>query len=1526
MFTRKVSNWVVLFVMVCFVFSPQYGFALPQGQNVVRGEADFDVDGNTMNVNVSTDKLIAEYDSFSIANPETVNFYQPSASSVALNRVVGGNPSSILGTLTATGKIFLVNPNGVLFGANSVVDTAGFVASTLNISNDDFWKGNYTFSGLGGSVVNQGLITAPGGYVALLGSSIKNTGVIKAELGSVALASGEAMTVNLDPQGMVSVVVDEATTQNLDSAESAVENSGTISADGGRVILTAQALDGIFDRAVNNTGLLEANSLVSSKGEVLLIGTGENDLVSNTGTIDVSAAEAGADGGFVEISAPRVIVDGDIDVTSIDGEAGTLFIDPTNFYILSFNPPWWWFWNNENTDPDVQWPENMFGSSYMTESWMESFGGSIRIQALNDVYLKLGEGWSGSGWVEDVYATDHLLTLQGGSFTVEAGRHIDLGNDGIYMANGGDINFLTDMDFVSAIPLTDNGVGDIYLGNGAGLDSNGGNINLTGINVHLTSLVNATGGTGNGSVDVVAGNHLVFDPPLTGNLNAGADLTLTGIPGTESSAFSPSIQSAVDAIGTVGGDATINLGTATYNENVVIDKTLTLTSASDPVLDGTGIGGSGILIKAPDVTIDDLEIRNYDVGVRTYGGPSNFGDLSILNSDIHDNSQNGILIVYDTFDNVTIENTSLTDNKVGIGIANNANIASLDIIDSSISNSSNHGLYINGSTIASGLIDNSAFQNSTWQGIHIENSNLSDFTLEGGTTLDGNGFGLLVKNSTTTDLTLDGVVAQNNNTGVTIMGGTLDGLTVENSLFQSNAWEHIDLGLWGSPTSLSNVDIKDNVFNAGPWASIYIDSAASFSPGDIKINYNEFYGANTGIGNGTAVSVDGQKNYWGVAQGPNNPSNPHGSTSGAGFYGPVDFMPWYATPTTSPSTEYVEVYGSPVYALSDTIQAGIDAAVAADTVEVVTAGIYYENLNVNKELTLLGTQAGVDARTRTAGDANETIVDGSTAGNVITVSSDNVTIDGFELKNGTNGISGETSDSEIKNNIIHDNLNYVGSNGVGILLWGDNDNNTIDQNVIYNNDRQGIFVGYWDTSKISSGNTLSNNKIYDNGLYTQANGPDESEYGIQLWNADGNTISGNEIYGHNDWYFSQGIYLCAAYNNLVQNNNIHDNNFGIGIYDAGRGSIVTNTITGNDIADNAVGIRTYNNVLPTVTLNNFSGSTDYHVQAPSMVNGSNLYNIYNGNDNTYDEAGVITDATGTSVIEVPAGYKVIFSSIDDVMDNNPGDSNITLDLFHKGALTWGDIDTQGSNLVFTNEGDLTLDGGSIYTRGGNLEINVEEDPNLYIYIPIITGGGNANLSATGFIRHDYDGYVQTGGGSFTGIADSDNDGIGIYNILPLSADITTSGGVVTLSGSDINIDNAILAGDGNVYIYPSGMGRTIALASGVGYGLFRLSDGEVSNIGTTGTITVGDINSGTITVGGLVNQAGQNLALITGDAIVEQGSDLGTDIVASSLSMQAVNGIGSGNALETEISYLEANNTNSGNIEIDNTGDLTVVG
>ena len=296
---------------------------------VTLGAATIVQAGGITNVNQSTTKAAINWWSFSTTPTETVNFNQPSSSAITLNRVIGNEKSVLEGALNATGKVFLINSNGVLFSRNSSVNVGGLVASTLNLSDTDFNAGNFAFKtdAAGGAVTNLGAITSrEGGYIALLGNSVSNQGVITATKGTVSLNSGDRITLNFDGDSLISVTLDEGTLNAL------VENKQAIYADGGRVIMTAKAADDLLSAQVNNTGLIQARTIDDLNGSIKLYAQGGSTNVN--GTLDASAPTSG-DGGLIETSGDHVkIADSALVTTkSAYGRAGSWLIDPDGFTI-----------------------------------------------------------------------------------------------------------------------------------------------------------------------------------------------------------------------------------------------------------------------------------------------------------------------------------------------------------------------------------------------------------------------------------------------------------------------------------------------------------------------------------------------------------------------------------------------------------------------------------------------------------------------------------------------------------------------------------------------------------------------------------------------------------------------------------------------------------------------------------------------------------------------------------------------------------------------------------------------------------------------------------------------------------------------------------------------------------------------------------------------------------------------------------------------------------------------------------------
>ncbi|OLF55646.1 GLUG motif-containing protein [Pseudomonas chlororaphis] len=280
-------------------------FALPTGEKIISGTGDILTFGNgkEMSINQHSDKLITNWNDFSVNAGEKVTFNQPGKNAVALNRVVGVNASDIQGQINSNGQVFLVNPNGVLFGQGARVNVGGLVASTKNLSDDDFKAGNYKFSGTSpAEIINNGTITAAeGGSVALLGSSVSNNGVVQAQMGRVALGAGDAFTVNFDGNNLLNLQVDGAAVNAL------VKNGGLLKADGGQVLMTSKTAGTMLQTVVNNQGSIEANTLRGVAGKITLDG-GDLGTVLVGGAMSASAVGTLGNGGVIETKGGKTEV------------------------------------------------------------------------------------------------------------------------------------------------------------------------------------------------------------------------------------------------------------------------------------------------------------------------------------------------------------------------------------------------------------------------------------------------------------------------------------------------------------------------------------------------------------------------------------------------------------------------------------------------------------------------------------------------------------------------------------------------------------------------------------------------------------------------------------------------------------------------------------------------------------------------------------------------------------------------------------------------------------------------------------------------------------------------------------------------------------------------------------------------------------------------------------------------------------------------------------------------------------------
>lgn len=280
------------------------GYALPTSGVVTAGSATINSNGaGNLIINQTSPNATLNWQSFSVGTAESVKFVQPNSNSVAINRVLGSDPSRILGSLFANGKVFLVNPNGILFGKDASVNVGGLVASTLDLTDADFLAGRYRFDGSGkGEVSNLGNIhAADGGYVVLLGNKAGNEGTITAKLGTVSLAAGSAMTLGVAADGLLHVTIDKAALNALAS------NGGLVQADGGAVFISAKARDALLSTVVNNTGIVQANSVGYRNGRVLLDG-GDSGIVNISGDVRVTGVAQATTGGNIIATGDKVLV------------------------------------------------------------------------------------------------------------------------------------------------------------------------------------------------------------------------------------------------------------------------------------------------------------------------------------------------------------------------------------------------------------------------------------------------------------------------------------------------------------------------------------------------------------------------------------------------------------------------------------------------------------------------------------------------------------------------------------------------------------------------------------------------------------------------------------------------------------------------------------------------------------------------------------------------------------------------------------------------------------------------------------------------------------------------------------------------------------------------------------------------------------------------------------------------------------------------------------------------------------------
>lgn len=446
---------------------------LPQKDSVVFGTATVEkTTADKMTINQTSDKVQINWHSFDIGQNKEVEFKQPDSNSVAYNRVTGGNASQIQGKLTANGKVYLANPNGVIITKGAEINVAGLLATTKDLERISENSNSYQFTRRTkdgqvvkeGQVINEGKIEAKD-FVVLNGDKVINKGNINVEKnstinGKVYLSSGDNFTFTL-PDSIISVALEDNTVQSI------VKNEGSIKA--GEITLSAKGRKQALDSLVMNNGVLEATKVSNKNGKVVL--SADNVELNNESNIKGEIVTFGAD-----VTSNKELKD-NIKITSKTGSKVTS--PEINFKGKSVNIKGD-FGRENNTKHYEDEHKRLKTEVNIDVPDTEN----IRIANIEDKDNTGTSSFIQTGALSSLLANNGKVTLKGKDVNISGNINIDSFKDTdslLKLTNKGDINinnadihskgrlfFITSLqneeDFKSNIKITDS---KINLGNGA---------------------------------------------------------------------------------------------------------------------------------------------------------------------------------------------------------------------------------------------------------------------------------------------------------------------------------------------------------------------------------------------------------------------------------------------------------------------------------------------------------------------------------------------------------------------------------------------------------------------------------------------------------------------------------------------------------------------------------------------------------------------------------------------------------------------------------------------------------------------------------------------------------------------------------------------------------------------------------------------------------------------------------------------------------------------------------------------------
>lgn len=639
--------------------------ALPAGAHVANGTVSSVQSGKLLAI-TNTPGAILNWQSFSVDAGETVRFIQQSAQSAVLNRVVGQSPSVILGSLQSNGRVFLINPNGVVFGQAARVDVAGLVASSLNLGDADFLAGRHSYQG-GGSgapVNNQGRITAAdGGLVYLIAPDVNNSGIVTAANGDILLAAGHSVTIAPAASPDVRVQISAPANGEAVNVGQLIARSGAVSVYGVNVTQAGTADASSAVAGANGRIYLKAEkTLLAKAGSTTVADGGDITLTSAVLTTVENGASVQADDGriklwsdgethangnfrarqgFLETSGHSLNVDG----ITLDVKDGEWLLDPGDVTITS-----------AGVDCSA-------GGTCAVAGAATNVNATTIATALNNGTSVTIDTVAGAGGNGDILVNANIAKTAGGAatLTLNADRYLAIGSGKSIAATTGALDVV-----LSANRGTATAAGGITLHSGSSVATNGGTFSASGSNFQLVS--GASINTGGGSLSIAAnhasgstglylsggtlqsgGGHISLSSAngaanamqLHGSIDAGNGyVTLTLPNGGTATTYATSSKLVASGIELLGGNASYHIGGAPQwvgwtGDSVNAPGAVVSSSAQagNPVLTVAGnlTGTSTVYLYAgtPNVAFVSGNGMNTDISVGSVGATTGLSATTV---------------------------------------------------------------------------------------------------------------------------------------------------------------------------------------------------------------------------------------------------------------------------------------------------------------------------------------------------------------------------------------------------------------------------------------------------------------------------------------------------------------------------------------------------------------------------------------------------------------------------------------------------------------------------------------------------------------------------------------------------------------------------------------------------------------------------------------------------------------------------------------------------------------------------------